>query len=76
MSERDAEYRVEMRRGTDDWIVWRGSVAIGMVIESRKRRQFGGYSAQGVRVGWYRTVVEACEGVVDYYELMAGEIEL
>ena len=76
MSELEREYRVEMRAGFDDWRVWRGSVAIGLVIEARKRLRFGGYSADGVCVGWYDTVVDACEGLVDYYELMAGEIEL
>lgn len=76
MSEQGPEYRVEFRIGFDDWMVWRGSVMIGMVMKSRKRPLFGGYSAGGVCVGWYRTVVDACEGVVDYYELMRGEIEL
>ena len=57
------------------WRVMRGGAGIGMVLPDDRR--FAALTEpSGDVIGWYDTVLAACEGLVDYFELMAGEIEL
>lgn len=83
MSERCAmTYTVEKDGSFSDgraatWRVRRDGLVIGVVYAMAAKNQFEAIEMpDGELIGWYDTVAAACEGVVDYYELMRGEIEL
>jgi len=78
----EMQYTVEKDGAYSDgrgatWRVRRDGMVIGVVYAMAARDRFEAIEMPDRElIGWYDTVAAACEGLVDYFELMAGEIEL